>query len=94
MGQAEKQRSSLRIYLDIISAINEEGLARPTHILYKANLSYDRLLRYLEDLEQKGMIEVKQEKDAKYYALTPKGVKFLIELRRAESFIKGFGFDL
>lgn len=94
MVQGEKQRSPLRIYLDIINAISEEGQARPTHILYKANLSYDRLVRYLEDLAAKGLIEVKQEKDAKYYMLTPKGVKFLIELKRAEAFIKGFGFSL
>ncbi len=94
MVQAEKQRSPLRIYLDIIDAINEEGQARPTHILYKANLSYDRLVKYLDDLAAKGLVEVRQEKDTKYYVLTPKGVKFLIELKRAEAFIKGFGFSL
>lgn len=94
MVQAEKQRSPLRIYLDIINAINEEGQARPTHILYKANLSYDRLVKYLDDLAAKGLVEVRQENDTKYYALTPKGVKFLIELKRAETFIKGFGFSL
>ena len=94
MGQAEKQRSALRIHLDILNAVRDEGDAKPTHILYKANLSHDRLVRYLDELTGKGLIEVHQDGENRYYTMTPKGISFLIELRRAESFIQGFGLAI
>ncbi len=94
MGQPEKQRSPLRIHLDILNAIREEGNAKPTHILYKANLSHDRLVRYLDELTAKGLVEVVQEGDNRSYQITPKGVSFLIEIRRAEAFIQGFGLAI
>ena len=94
MGQAEKQRSALRIHLDILNAVREEGDAKPTHILYKANLSHDRLVKYLDELTGKGLIEVHQDGENRHYIITPRGVSFLIELRRAESFIQGFGLAI
>jgi predicted transcriptional regulator len=94
LGQAERQRSVLRINLDILNAIREEGDAKPTHILYKANLSHDRLVRYLDELTAKGLIEVKQEGENRTYSMTTKGVQFLIEMRRAESFVQGFGLAI
>lgn len=94
MGQAEKQRSVLRINLDILNAIREEGDAKPTHILYKANLSHERMVRYVDDLAAKGLIEMNQDGDSRTYSITPKGVGFLIEMRRAESFVQGFGLEI
>jgi predicted transcriptional regulator len=94
LGQAEKQRSALRINLDILNAVKDEGNAKPTHILYKANLSHDRLVRYLEELTAKGLIEVQQEGENRSYKITSKGVSLLIEMRRAESFIQGFGLAI
>ncbi len=94
MGQAEKQRSVLRINLDILNAIRDEGDAKPTHILYKANLSHDRLVKYLDELTAKGLIEVKQDGESRTYRMTSKGVSFLIEMRRAESFVQGFGLAI
>jgi len=94
LGQAEKQRSVLRIHLDILNAISEEGDAKPTHVLYKANLSHDRLVKYLDELTTKGLIEVKQDGENRTYNLTPKGVSFLLEMRRAEAFVSGFGLAI
>ena len=94
MGQAEKQRSALRINLDILNAIQDMREAKPTHILYKANLSHDRLVRYLDELAAKGLIEVQHEGENRTYRMTPKGVSFLIEMRRAESFVQGFGLAI
>ena len=94
MAQAERQRSVLRINLDILNAVRDEGDAKPTHILYKANLSHERMTRYLDDLTSKGLIEMKQEGENRTYRLTPKGVSFLIEMRRAESFVQGFGLNI
>jgi predicted transcriptional regulator len=94
LGQPEKQRSSLRIHLDILNAVREEGNAKPTHILYKANLSHDRLVKYLDELTEKGLIEVRQDDEGRSYRMTPKGISFLIEIRRAEAFIQGFGLAI
>jgi len=94
LGQAEKQRSVLRIHLDILNAVSEEGDAKPTHVLYKANLSHERLVRYLDELTSKGLIEVKQDGENRTYNLTPKGVSFLLEMRRAEAFVSGFGLAI
>ena len=94
MSQGEKQRSVLRISLDILNAVREEGDAKPTHILYKANLSHERLVRYLDDLTGQGLIEVKREGDNRTYSITPRGVSFLIEMRKAETFVQGFGLAI
>ena len=94
MAQGEKQRSVLRINLDILNAVREEGDAKPTHILYKANLSHERMVRYLDDLTVKGLLDMKQDGENKTYSLTTKGVSFLIEMRRAESFVQGFGLAI
>jgi len=94
LAQGEKQRSVLRISLDILNAVRDEGDAKPTHILYKANLSHERLVKYLDDLTTKGLIEMQQDGENRTYRLTPKGVSFIIEMRRAESFVQGFGLNI
>jgi predicted transcriptional regulator len=94
LAQGEKQRSVLRINLDILNAVREEGDAKPTHILYRANLSHERLVKYLDELTNKGLIEMKQDGENRTYSVTPKGVSFLIEMRRAESFVQGFGLTI
>jgi predicted transcriptional regulator len=92
--QPEKQRSTLRIYIDILEAVRGLGNAKPTHVLYKANLSHDRLTRYLDELTGKGLIEMKQDGESRFYVITPKGVQFIIEIRKAEMFVTGFGITL
>ena len=94
MSQGEKQRSVLRINLDILNAVSEEGEAKPTHILYKANLSHERMVKYLDDLTGKGLLQMNQDGENRTYTLTPKGVGFLLEMRRAESFVQGFGLAI
>jgi predicted transcriptional regulator len=94
LSQGEKQRSVLRINLDILNAVSDEGEAKPTHILYKANLSHERMVKYLDDLTGKGLLEMKQDGENRTYRLTPKGVGFLLEMRRAETFVQGFGLNI
>jgi predicted transcriptional regulator len=36
--------------------VKAEGTAKPTRILYGANLSHERLTKYLEELEVKGLL--------------------------------------
>jgi predicted transcriptional regulator len=89
-----KYRSQLRIYVDIMHVIQRENnKAKPTRILYGANLSHDRLMKYLEELRG---LEVIQESgtDDKTYSLTQKGVEFLNNFRKVESFAGAFGFKI
>jgi predicted transcriptional regulator len=92
--QNEKQRSTLRICLDIIDVIHNLQSAKPTHILMKANLSHDRLTKYLEQLQARGLIEEKREGDSRFYVLTQKGIQFLIQMQKADEFVAGFGLSL
>jgi len=92
--QPEKQRSTLRICLDIINAVKDLQNAKPTHILNKANLSHDRLVKYLDQLVTHGLIEAKRDGESTYYVITTRGVQFLIEMQRADEFVAGFGLSL
>ncbi|NIO21601.1 MAG: hypothetical protein GTN76_12880 [Candidatus Aenigmarchaeota archaeon] len=88
-----KYRSELKILVDILNVIRQENEAGPTKILYKANLSYDRLVKYLEKLKSMELI-VEFESKSKSYALTEMGFEFLREFRKFEKFARAFGFIL
>lgn len=69
------KRSKLQIYHDICEAIKIEmednGTTSNTRIQSKCNTSYDKLLRYLDEMEQRGIIQ-----KGKPIVLTDKGTKF------------------
>jgi predicted transcriptional regulator len=78
----------LEIYNDILSAIKlelTEGEAKPTRIQSKSNLAYDKLVRYLGELEGKAMIT--QEP----LVLTDKGRDFLQDYERIRGFLEDMG---
>jgi predicted transcriptional regulator len=91
--QPEKPRSKIRIYLDILRAVSDDGKAKPTRVLQKANLSHDRLTKYLGELVQKRLVSENEDNGNRYYSLTEQGIKFLEELKRAETFVSGFGLS-
>jgi predicted transcriptional regulator len=92
--QPDKARSTLKTYLDILVTVRDEGRAKPTRILQRANLAYDRMDRHLQELINKQLLEVRQEDDSRYYILTDKGLEFIENVRKAEAFVKGFGISL
>jgi len=83
----------MRIYLDILETVHQEGNTKPTRILYKANLSHDRLVKYIGELVARGLLEEKQDAESRYYVLTNAGMNFINELRKAEAFVAGFGIS-
>jgi predicted transcriptional regulator len=90
-----KYRSQMKIYVDIMRVIQrEENRAKPTRILYGANLSYDRLLKHLDELKTLGVIEEIVESDDRFYKLTQKGIEFLNQFRAVERFATAFGFAI
>ena len=91
---AAKYRSQFRIYVDIMHVIQRENNeAKPTRILYGANLSHDRLVKCLDELKVLGVIQ-ESGTDEKVYSLTQKGIEFLNNFRKVESFASAFGFRL
>lgn len=91
--KAPKYRSQMRIYVDIMRVIQrEENHAKPTRILYGANLSYDRLVKHLDELKTLGVIEEVSDEDDRFYRLTQKGIEFMNQFRAVERFATAFGF--
>ena len=66
------KRDRLDIMISILQIAREP--ARKTHILYRANINYYQLMRYLKMLEGLGMIERKRNSG---YIITDKGRMFL-----------------
>ena len=83
---AKDRRSKIQIFFDIVSAIiddtqNNESIS-PTRIQFKCNTSYDKLTKYLEEMEKKGMIEKE-----KSIAITERGMEFHKDYSRINELI-------
>jgi predicted transcriptional regulator len=88
----EKRRGKLEIIADILRSIqNKGGKIKPTHLLYKSNLSHAKLKEYLNTLMEKGMIEEKLVKGKKVISIREQGYKFLLEFDRIKEFSDSFG---
>jgi len=82
----------MHIFLDMLITIEKKGgSAKPTHILYGANLSHKRLKEYLEFLLTKGFIEEADVKGRLYYRITDRGSSFVREFERMEELSSAFG---
>ncbi|MEM1937887.1 MAG: winged helix-turn-helix domain-containing protein [Candidatus Caldarchaeum sp.] len=86
-------RSKARIYSDILESVFSQGLAKPTKIMVDANLSYDRLTKYLSLLLEKGLVK-KYEGSELSYVITEKGVQYLSEFKKFEKLAAAFGLRL
>ncbi len=84
-----QKRNRIQIYHDILSAINDENEVdvsiKPTNIQYKSNLSYNRLMSYIQELMMKGFIVNKQDK----ILVTDKGYEFLTNYNKLLELVKG-----
>ncbi|OPY31349.1 MAG: hypothetical protein A4E32_01802 [Methanomassiliicoccales archaeon PtaU1.Bin124] len=92
--EKQKYRSKGRIFADILKAVQDEGKARTTHILYKSNLSHDRLSKYLINLEESGLLVRTEDGEKVLYEITDKGQRFIAEFKRMEAFADAFGLDI
>ena len=78
----------MEIYNDILSAIKLEsisGEARPTRIQASSNLAYDKLARYLGELEGRKMITQNP------LGITERGHDFLQDYDRIKDFLQEMG---
>jgi predicted transcriptional regulator len=80
------KRSKLQIYYDIFDAIiqdkqDHEEISK-TRIQFKSNTSYDKLLRYLGEMDQKGII-----RKGKQIEVTDIGMQFYNDYSRVNNLI-------
>jgi len=88
----KEKRGRLEIIYDILVAIQKrQGRIKPTHLLYKSNLFYQRMNAYVDELINKGMIEKDFDDKHKFFMLTDKGYTFLMEFKRIREFSDSFG---
>lgn len=87
------RREKLDIIRDILEAIRDKGgQIKPTHLLYKSNLSHDSMKRYVGDLIEKAMVEEIDSKRGKNFTITDKGLKFLSDYQQIRDLTDSFGF--
>lgn len=90
------RRTKLEIIYDILSSVQDKrGKIKPTHLLYKSNLSHKKMLLYVQELMQKSMLEEEgdpKKEGKRLYVLTDEGAKFLAEFKRLREFTDSFGF--
>lgn len=68
------------------------GKIKPTHLLYKANLSHDALQRYLDELMTAGLVAEEETKGGrKNYVLKEAGYRFLEQYKKFKEFSDAFG---
>ncbi|MFH1455552.1 MAG: winged helix-turn-helix domain-containing protein [archaeon] len=88
-----ERREKLDIIKDILKAIQDKGgEIKPTHLLYKSNLSHEGMKKYVGDLIFKEMINEKTDKKSnKTFQITDKGLLFLANYKQIKEFTDSFG---
>lgn len=88
---AEK-RTKIDIIGDMLVSIsNKGGKIKPTHLMYKSNLSHSQMKSYLGELIEKNFVKKIRNSNHDYIAITDKGHEFVMKLREIKEFERAFG---
>lgn len=89
------KRDKVAIIHDILLIIrSKEGEARPTLIMYKANLSHQMLTEYMNEIITKGFItENIDKKGHRTYSVTEKGHNFIKDYQQIKKFFDSYGLE-
>lgn len=77
------RRSKLETCIDIMEIISK-GVGKPTRIMYKANLSWNPMQKYLHFLLDQELIACKSKGERARYEITDKGLRTLSYFRRVK----------
>ena len=88
-----QKRDKVSIINDILLLVRgKEGEARPTYIMYKANLSHQMLNEYISEIISKGLlVENTDRKHKRTYAITDKGHAFIKDYKTIRKFFDSYG---
>jgi predicted transcriptional regulator len=79
-SERKNNRGKIQIMGDVLT-LGTSGIKK-THIMYKANLSYEQVHLYLGELIEKRLIEQDVSSDGVIYRTTEKGREFLLHYTR------------
>ncbi|MGI0085101.1 MAG: winged helix-turn-helix domain-containing protein, partial [Nitrososphaerales archaeon] len=80
-GQSQiSRRSRMETFGDILRVIGS-GASKPTHIMYKANLSWIVMQEYMKTLESQALVLTSDEKSKRQYHLSQKGFELLNKMK-------------
>lgn len=86
------KRAKTDIIFDMLRAMEAKGgKIKPTHLLYKSNLSHQRMKLYLDELKQKEMVKDSENEGKLVYEITDKGRWFLQNFKQMKAFTEAFG---
>lgn len=75
----------------LTSILKKGGEIKPTHLMYKSNLSHSQMMSYLEDLVQKDFVKKVKKSHYEYIIITDRGCEFVQKLQEVKEFEKAFG---
>ena len=81
------RRSKLETCFAIIEVM-AKGVEKPTHIMYKANLSWSVMQDYIKSLERQGLITITGAEGRRVFHLTTKGFDLLSKYLEIKEDIK------
>lgn len=81
------RRSRMETFCDILTAVSQ-GSVKPTHIMYKANLSWVVMQEYVRSLEKQGLLASSWEQGKLLYHVTEKGHILLREFATLKEELK------
>jgi predicted transcriptional regulator len=90
-------RSQVRVIADLLRAVREgddEGGAKVSVLLRKANMSYSRMTELTEQLVEKGLLIKVPVERGSLYRLSDKGREFLSSMETFERFAEAYGLRL
>lgn len=89
------RRSRLSIIMDILSYLADEGGEVPaTRVAQATGLAYDRLVRLLEELNERGLVVMEVGERVRRVKLTRKGYIVLERLRDIRGFLEDLGIEV
>lgn len=87
-----RKRNRIDIVHDMLLAIQKKGgRIKPTHLMYKANLSHTQMNTYLDDLLDKSIVDKVKEDKYDYLIITDKGHEFITKIKEMKEFEDTFG---
>lgn len=85
LSSEKDRRSKMEMYLDILRAIGS-GAEKPTHVMYKANLSWVVMRGFLENLKAQGLVEESLVDGRSALHLSNRGFELLNQFMQVREF--------